>query len=432
MAWHRRESVRIVLLMILALVVRLAFLGVWQRTHAVDPQRFEFPDSASYWELGRHLAAGEPYEAGVSVRRVERAPGYPLLLATMFRVVGQDATPTSARVMGAMLGALTVGAVYWLARQIFGVQAAWLSSAIVALYPEAIAISVLPLSDGPFCLWMMLQFCAWRWATHTQSSSGWGVAAAAGVLGGVATLTRPSWLLFSPLLTVMWTLATRFDGRQLRLSGVMLLSLAATMMPWWIYASRVAGSFVATTLWVGPSLYDGLSPTADGSSEMSFVPRFEAQLRAADAQAAAAADTAPFEARFDRMMRDEAIHWAAQHPAKLLRLAGTKLLRMWNVWPNEAQFRSGLVRLVVCISYTPIVLLAIYGAWHFRQQRPDVLMLLLPAAYFSLLHAIFIGSLRYRQGAMLTLAILAGAALSVMANRWFATEEEPRVSGASI
>lgn len=431
MAWYRRESTRIVFLMGLALVARLAFLVIWQQTHATDPRKFEFPDSASYWELGKHLAVGEPYQVGSPERRVHRPPGYPLMLAAMFRVVGQDASATTARIMGAMLGAIAVGAIYWLARQIFGMRVAWLSAVIVALYPEAIAISVLPLSDGPFCLWMVLQLCTWRWATHTQTSLDWGAAMASGVLGGVATLTRLSWLLFSPLLVVFWTLASRLDRRQLFLGNVMLLGFAVTMTPWWVYAYRAAGRLVVTTLWVGPSLYDGLSPQADGSSDMSFVPRFERQLRAADANAAAPADAAPFEVRFDRMLRDEALHWAKENPAKVFRLAGTKLLRMWNIWPNEAQFRSWFVRLVVGMTYAPIMLLAIYGAWHFRRQRLDVLLLLLPAAYLSLLHAIFIGSLRYRQPAMLTLAILAAAALLVVVDRWRANGRDSRSNVAS-
>ena len=411
MSWPRHETTRLALVVLLALTARLAFVGWWQQTHVREPQQFEFPDSASYWELGHDIAAGEPYQVGSPDRRVHRTPGYPLLLAAMFRVVGQEASPTWARGLGAALGALTVGAVYWLARQIFGLRVAWLAAAIVSLYPEAIVVSVLPLSDGPFCLWMVLQLAVWRWATNSVSSKSIALAIAAGAIGGMATLTRPSWLLFAPLLVALWTLFSRFDRSQLTLGCTMLATLAIAMTPWWIHNYRVVGRFVPTTLWVGPSLYDGLSPTANGRSDMSFVPAFEAKLRAADAARPPTASDPPFECRFDRLLRDEALRWAAANPGKVLELAGTKLLRMWNIWPNEPQFRSWFVRLAVFGTYTPILLLSLYGAWRFRDRGLDVLLVILPAVYFSLLHAVFIGSLRYRQPAMLTLAILAAAAL---------------------
>ena len=222
-------------------------------------------------------------------------------------------------------------------------------------------------------------------------------------------------------MVTLWALVTRFDRRQLLLGATMLLGLVLTMTPWWIYTYRAAGQFVATTLWVGPSLYDGLSPTADGSSNMVFVPRFESALRAADRERPPSADAPPFEVRFDRLLRDEALRWATDHPAEVVQLAGAKMRRMWNVWPNESQFRSRIVRLVVFASYTPIMLLAAAGAWHFRQQRVDILLLLLPSLYLSSLHAVFIGSLRYRVPAMLTLAILAAAAVVVSLDRWSAS-----------
>ena len=104
MTWQRHETTRIALVMVLALVARFAFLGVWQSTHVPGPHQFEFPDSAGYWELGQRLAAGETYQVGSPDRRVHRAPGYPLLLAAMFRVVGQDASPTWARAIGGRAG----------------------------------------------------------------------------------------------------------------------------------------------------------------------------------------------------------------------------------------------------------------------------------------------------------------------------------------
>src|SRR5437763_15142247 len=100
----------------------------------------------------------------------------------------------------------------------------------------------------------------------------------------------------------------------------LVAGLCLTMLPWWIRNSHVAGRFVPTSLQVGASLYDGISPTATGASDMSFVGRFVAEQRAADAEPGA--DTSGlFEDRLDRRMRGAAIAWAREHPSRVVVLA---------------------------------------------------------------------------------------------------------------
>jgi hypothetical protein len=57
------------------------------------------------------------------------------------------------------------------------------------------------------------------------------------------------------------------------------------------------------------------------------------------------------------------------------------------------------------------MILALAGAWIHRHQPFVVLILTLPAVYLTLLHIVFVSSLRYRQPAMLTLIVLAAAAV---------------------
>jgi Dolichyl-phosphate-mannose-protein mannosyltransferase len=411
------ETTGLALVLLVALAARLAFVVWWQRTQIVSGKQFEFPDSESYWELGQHMTRGEPYQFGTADRSVFRAPGYPLLLAGMFRVVGSEAPPAAARMMGAVIGTLCVGAVFWLARIVFSPVVALLAAAIVAVYPEAIATCILPLSDGPFCLWMLLQLVFFGLAAKARPQKDLSFALLAGAMGGVATLTRPSWLLFTPAIIAAWVIGSRFEKRQLLIGITTLGALALVMMPWWVRNYRVIGRFVPTTLQVGASLYDGLSPEANGSSDMRFVPRFADQLLAADAANPPAAADPPFEYRLDRLMRSESLAWTAAHPGRALELAGIKLLRLWNVWPNEPSFRSWWVRLGILVTYTPILLLAIVGVWMFRRNYVAMAVLAGPAIYFTGLHMVFIGSLRYRQPAMLTLAILAAAVICALSTR---------------
>src|SRR5207248_5645562 len=136
-------------------------------------------------------------------------------------------------------------------------------------------------------------------------------------------------------------------------------SLAVTMLPWWIHNYQVTGHFVPTTLQVGASLYDGLNPNADGSSNMAFVETMTAEQRASDARQPTNAAADSFEYRLDRRMREDAIAWAKANPSHALELAGVKFLRTWNIWPNEPGLRSWPLRLAVAATYIPILLLGL-------------------------------------------------------------------------
>jgi hypothetical protein len=117
-------------------------------------------------------------------------------------------------------------------------------------------------------------------------------------------------------------------------------------------------------------------------------------------------------------MRDAALAWAAGHPADVLRLAGVKFQRMWNVWPNESAFRDWRFRVVVMAGYLPILVGAAAGLWRYGRRGWPFVLCVLPAVYFTGLHVVFVGSIRYRQPAMLPLIVLAAG----LAASWWERE----------
>ena len=161
-----------------------------------------------------------------------------------------------------------------------------------------------------------------------------------------------------------------------------------------------------TTLQVGASLYDGLNPNATGASNMDFVPDFAAYERCGSA---ATQDT--LELRLDRRLRDEAVAWTLAHPGRALQLAGIKFLRMWNLWPNEPRLSRWPIRLAVLFTYTPLLIFAIIGAVRTLTWGWPYILCWLPAVYFTLLHMVFVSSIRYREPAMLALLALASGGI---------------------
>ncbi len=384
----------------------------WQQR--LGDQPFFFGDSDGYWELARTIAASEPYQYRSPDMRVFRTPGYPALLSPAFVVYGEHPPVLAARAIGAVLGTLAVGLAGWWATLLFDARTGILAGLIVALYPGAIALSVFVLSEAPFVPLMLAHLALWTAAWRTENRrKRLAFATGAGIVASMATLMRPSWLLFTPFAIVLGLAIARDRRRQWVIGGAMLAALAMGMVPWWMYTMRVSGRFVATTLQVGASLYDGLHAGATGASDMRFVPEVTARERAEGDPLSPEA----FEVRVDRRMWNESIAWAKAHPGEVLRLAVVKLKRMWNVWPNEPAFRGWPTRIVLLATYVPLLAMGLCGAWRWTSQGLPYCLAWLPAVYLTLLHTVFVSSLRYREPAMIALAILASGAIVQLATR---------------
>ena len=432
---------QLALIVLVALALRLAAAWAWQGR--LDG-RFEFGDSASYWTLGRSIGFGEQYRYGEA--RIFRTPGYPVLLAPLFLLGGREPWVMWARAESALFGVLSVVGVWWLGRQLFDARTGLLAAWIAALYPGAIATSVLVLSEPAFCPLMLAHLILWTAAWRASSTRRAAVlAGVAGLVAGAATLVRPSWLLFVLFAMAVGLVVGRPKRRHLGIGTMMLTGLVVAMMPWWTRNARatglnmgvwdavmvrlicrdpVPGHFVPTTLQVGASLYDGLGPQATGASDMSFVDRFAEEERLRKVPVGDGTFE-PFEYQLDGRLRAESLAWTGAHRGRACQLAAIKLVRMWNVWPNEASFSQWYIRAAVVLTYVPVMVLAVLGIGKTIHRGWPYVLCWLPAVYFTLLHVVFVSSIRYRQPAMLALMVLAAGAIAWPAGR----EEQSTMEG---
>tara|TARA_Y100001960_G_scaffold158193_1_gene166311 strand:+ start:349 stop:1674 length:1326 start_codon:yes stop_codon:yes gene_type:complete len=404
-----------------ALTVRCGAAVYWQNQQA-DHNAFAFGDSFSYWVLGHQLYEGNEYQFGGENARIARAPGFPILIAGWHWLYSGKPSVVSVRIMNSILGAFTVLSVGWLATLLFDVRTGLFAGALSAIYPGAIAMSILILSEGPFCLFMVLELVAIYLcfaSTQTTLITRRWAALSIGATSAVSVLIRPSWLLYTPALLTAICLLGKNRGRQLALSSLALMGFALVMSPWWIRNYQVTGRFVPTTLQVGASLYDGLRPGANGESDMSFMQDFYRQQTQQDLdRGILSSDT--YEFRLNARLRDASLAWARENPAEVLRLAGVKLFRMWNIFPNSKKVGSGTSRLVISIGYLGIMfftLLAVVSLIRTKRQSAigttqapwrTVALCSSPAVYFTALHMVFVSSIRYRQPAVLVFTVLAG------------------------
>ncbi len=399
----QRALVLTTTILCLAFALRVT-AGWWWQEHLPAGQRFFFGDSESYWTLARSIAHRQPYEFGPGPGKIFRTPGYPLLLAPLF-LVRDDPPVMWARIEGAVLGTLAVAGVMYLSRSLFDESAGYAAGALSAIYPGAIGTSVFVLSEAPYSPLLVAQVICWVAAWRADSWKRIGaLSIATGAIHGMATLMRPSHLLFVPFALALAMLSPN-RRRHFLIGTLILAASSATLAPWWWRNYQVTGRFVATTLQLGASLYDGLNPNATGASDMRFVDDFVAAQRRADAAGGPLVGT--FDERLDARLKQAAIEWARANPGRVLQLAMRKFLRMWSPLPNAAEMQSWLFRIAILGSFTPLMCCAVLSSIRYAPRGWPLLLCWLPALYLTCLHLVFVSSIRYREPAMLPLIALA-------------------------
>ncbi|MFH1747818.1 MAG: glycosyltransferase family 39 protein [Planctomycetota bacterium] len=376
-----------------ALVLRIGW--VLYRWNQQGPA-LEFDDEALHWQLATNLV-----ERGELVsddgRYVARMPLYPLFLS-LFAGLGQIGI-LWARLAQALLGAATVGVVYRFAHRAFGPRSAIVTGVLAACDPYSIFFCNLLLTEVSFMLIAVgLTVGAWQLLTHGGRITAIGV----GLLGAAALMTRPSaagWILL--LWLIPW-IAERNRRRGTLNVAVCAGVLVLLMLPWGLRNRAVVGAWAWLSANGGVTLYDAQGPQADGSSNQAFVHELP-ELAGLD------------EIERDRTLQRLALEQMRADPARVAKLAWIKFRRTWNPIPNVAEYRAAATAIISAVFTGVVLLLALGGLWRAVANRRGEwyshILIWLPVVYFTIVHCVYIGSLRYRVPLMPFLELAAGAAL---------------------
>jgi 4-amino-4-deoxy-L-arabinose transferase-like glycosyltransferase len=307
--------------------------------------------------------------------------------------------PFAARLLLVLVGTLGCGLTYWFGRELSSDAAGLIAAGYTAISPSIALFSVLFLSETAFAVTLVASLIAaaklLRPRTdHAHLSYSIWMAIVTGVLMGLATYMRPTWILVAPGIGLLFILFGKPPLRQRWIVATGLVAgLAITLAPWTIRNAFVTGHIVPTTLWVGPSLYDGLNPEAMGDSNMEFFERDNLLKKMSEYD-------------MDREYRRRAWEFAAEHPARTVWLAMVKQSRYWTPNPTTPQFSGFVFQTIGWLSFLPLIIFALVGAWYGRHDLWLMVLTAAPIFYFAAIHLLFVGSLRYRLPAEYPLAVL--------------------------
>ncbi len=203
----------------------------------------------------------------------------------------------------------------------------------------------------------------------------------------------------------MWCIlafADRNRRRGARRAAIHVAAFVLAILPWGIRNHMLLGDFAWLSTNGGITLFDAQGPQADGSSNQAFIDEM-LEVSYLD------------EVSRDRVFRDLAIAEMRGDPGRVLRLAWVKLLRTWNPFPNVKTYRGGWIAWISAAWTVPIALGAVISLW--RRRDALQVMLWLPVLYFTLVHCVYIGSVRYRIPLMLFLEMAAAVTAAEVIRR---------------
>lgn len=357
---------------VIAFVIRAIYL--WQVNHAPE---FDLlvGDSVTYAGWASRIADGDWLGTGVFYQ----APLYPYFLGVIYTLLGRDLL--AVRLLQIVLGASSCVLLMYAGRSFFKQTATGLlAGLILAVYPTAIYFdcsiqkSVLDLFF--VCALLAMLGKLWERPQHRW----WPVT---GLVLGLLALTRENALLFLPIVLAWLFVTWRGELWKTRLqwAGLLLLGLAAVLLPVGCRNLLVGGEFHLTTAQFGPNFYIGNGSTATGFYEPLLKGRGQAMFERDDATTLAEAATG-------RKLTPSEVsnHWAVKALDEIRadvfrwsRLVFKKWLLVWNiseVGDSDDQYTYGdwspllqvLNRLLHFGTLCPLAALGICLTWNQRRR----------------------------------------------------------------
>lgn len=376
-------------------------------------------DANGYWELAERIAAGKNYSVYQPPRFVERTPGFPLLLAASMKLFGKSVF--AASLLMAVVGTGCCWLTWLLAKKLFDDNTANWAMLSVAVSPLQIGSNVQILSEASFSFDLLICLLALARLILQPPSASYGrIAFTNGVLTGLTVLIRPGWILWVGLSSLLVLLFAKITiSRRLLSSTLIGLGCFVALLPWAWRNHEVTGHWIFTSLWSGPSLYDGLHEGATGASDMQFLEDDNLFSKMSE-----------FEV--NEYYKKRAVEFVTSHPRRTIQLAFIKAGRYLSPSLNATGFSGGPFSLFCGAWYFTWTALILLGIWELRSRLSIVALLVSPFLQFLLVHMVFVGSIRYRLPVEFPLSILAAHGLVLLRQRWSPRRRYESVSSSGM
>jgi 4-amino-4-deoxy-L-arabinose transferase-like glycosyltransferase len=392
----KSDLLRLLIVLALGLVARLAL---------IIPGFGTLNDPDWYLPLARSLAEGRGFSFGNGLPTAYRPPLYPIVIAPIYRLVGEQGLPFGIAGLHVALGLGTIGLTYLTARRWgLGPNRAALAALIVALDPVAVVQGRAVMTETLAAFLVAGCLAALTVPGRLGSLLG-------GVLFGLSALCRPSLLPGAVLCAAAMLVMSKGGWRQRTLNTLIFVAtLIVTMLPWALRNAARFGEPIWTTTHGGhtlalannPEYYaDVVDGPADsvwtGPNQLAWFERVYQETRGMT------------QVQADRYLRNEALRVARERPGTFLRASIARLGRFWGIAPSAAVYPLWL-RLATAAWTVPLWLALGVGLlrrelWSWPSIVAPLLLLALTAV-----HSVFWTDMRMRVPVVSAIALISAGA----------------------
>jgi 4-amino-4-deoxy-L-arabinose transferase-like glycosyltransferase len=351
-------------------------------------------DEQVYVTLTRSMAHGHGFSLDGNQPTAYRPPGYIFLLLPAYLVSGGSIF--AMRLVGVLALTGSVWFAYLLGRRVHSPATGALAAFVVACYPLLIytATTLYPQVPALFLLLLMIE-------TGLRALPADGVsgrrrllmAAVAGLVGGLLTLTVPTFgaTAIGLILWLMWRQWATSRRIAWRAVAVFIVATAVLPAAWSARNVTQLHAFVPVSTNQGVNLLLGNSPHATaGSSRNTDISSYEA----------IAVQRKFGEVTLDRYYTQQALLWIKENPGPAAALYAEKVANNFSYTDDLATSgqHSSAQDLISGLTYYPILLLALVRIMLFRRfpLHPTEKFLIAAIGVNVLLLAVFFTRLRFR------------------------------------
>ncbi len=335
----------------LAILVAILLLGLGLRLDYAWEGREPVFDAAAYAEIAANLERGEGFTLGPDATQPagNYSPGLPLLIVGLYEFTG-GVHERTARIVLALIGALSVLFTYLIGRRLSGPTAGLVGAGAVAIYPALLEYQGMLMGEplaATLLAGAVLSILSAN-AKQGHPARGWVLP---GLLLGALALVRPEYLGVAVLISLVVLAKDLRDDKRgsLLRAAVMLAGVALVVAPWTVRNAIVLDRFVPVSTGGGQVLFAGTYLPSDGDPEKVgaevvarhpglFEPGDVRRLRLEQILARLAAQRYPgveADKALARMGREQLWDDLTEEPVEYAGFVAAKVWRIWSQGPRE-------------------------------------------------------------------------------------------------